>query len=162
MSTVQYEAKRRILDLVEESARSGMLSKLGADGRGVQVKRDARPSDMEDRCIYAGGTREERPPEGLMEDGQSFVQQVAAYSSWFIRVRGETDAGSEPGKEIETLERIAEEIGAVFENIISENTQLAGPRTDTYVSAVQADHDWEDVTNGVILTYEVRTDALVQ
>ena len=161
MTTIQYEAKRRILDLVTESARTGLLSKLGADGGPLQVKRDARPSDMEERCVYAGGTREERPPEGLIEDGESQAQQVAAYSSWFIRVRGTTDIG-EPGFEVETLERMCEEIGTVFESIIADNTRVAGPRTATYVTASQADHDWEDVSNVALLMYEVRTDAIVQ
>jgi len=161
MPTIQYVAKRAILDLVEEAARTGLLSKLGHDDGPLQIKRDARPSDMESRCLYAGGTHEERPPEGLIEDGESQAQQVSAYSSWFIRVRGTTDEG-EPGHEVETLERICEQIGAVFESIIADNTRVAGPRTDSYIADSQADHDWEDVSNVALLTYVVRTDAIVQ
>lgn len=162
MSTKQYVAKRAILDALEEHARTGLLSKMGEDGGRLQVKRDARPRDMERRCLYAGGTRAERPPEELIEDGNAVVAKELAYSTWFIRIVGDADEG-ELGKEVEEIERVAEEIGRIFEDLIAQNPGIAGPLTRSYISAVQGDHDWpEDVINVAILMYEVRTESYVQ
>ena len=156
MTTNAFAAKRSIFGWLTEAARVGELSTLGVDGGPLQVKYDNRPRDLEDRCLYGGGVRFDRPPEQSVSDGRRELAKETAVTTWFIRVADTTDV------DIVDLDEAAEKIGEVLGQIVVGNPQLAGGHSASRLFSGQGDYSYDDDENVSLLMYEIHTESWIE
>lgn len=148
MTTGAYMVKRDIYArLIEATHGAGPLADIGEGGGPIQIKYDSSPADRQNRCIFAGGVEFVHDYDQSVAEGAKELPLELASIAWFIRVQGPED--------VIDLERIAEQVGVAFRDVVVEDPDLR-------VINGRGDYSVSDEGNVVLLSYEVQARAMIE